>query len=467
MFANTVVASVGSISGRASMTVLPGALAIITVVPTPVTLAVTGTQQFTAVGRDAGGNIVTFTPTWSVVAGGGAITQAGIFTAGAVPGTYTNTVQASNNTLRGFATVTVTVGPLATITVTPNPVTLPATSTQQFVAVGRDASGNVFVIAPTWAIVNGGGSLDVNGLFTAGAVAGTFNNTVRATSGSISGTATVTVTVAPPPPLPAFVNLGTAQTKAIFGSTAVTCGSASTIGTAPGNGDVSNSPAGAWTPGTCTFLGTLDRNTGTSAVTRLDVINAFNILNTTLPRLPANVVAGLGGGAPLVCSAILSPCVYWSGSSIAYRRADARRWGDIRTRCSSSWPAVPSTANCLLHHPAEWRDGEERLLGCRLLFNLKTGSVWQGNILADQSIDMNTGATLLGRALAINGAVTLTTRLTPSPCRNTGARWGRTSVRLQHRSRSWSAARQDFAGRQDGTQVTQSYRRFTCHSEYS
>ena len=40
---------------------------------------------------------------------------------------------------------------------------------------------------------------------------------------------------------------------------------------------------------------------------------------------------------------------------------------------------------------------------------LKTGSTWQGNILANQSIDMNNAATLLGRALAINGAVTLLT----------------------------------------------------------
>ena len=195
VFSNTVVASVGPISGSASITVIPGPLASISVVPNPVTLATGGTQQFVAVGKDAGGNIVPFTPTWSVVASGGAINSAGIFTAGAVAGTYANTVQASNGSLKAFATVTVTVGPLASITVTPNPKTLAAGGTQLFTAVGKDAVGNVIAIAPVWSVANGGGTIDNAGNFTAGGVPGTFANTVTATSGSISGNATVTVTV--------------------------------------------------------------------------------------------------------------------------------------------------------------------------------------------------------------------------------------------------------------------------------
>ena len=197
LFTNTVVASVGNISGSASITVLPGALATITVVPTPVTLAVTATQQFTAVGKDISGNIVAFTPTWSVIADGGAITQAGIFTAGNTPGTYTNTVQASSSSLRGYATVVVTTGPLASISVTPNPDTLISNTKQQFVAVGKDAGGNVISIASTWSVVAGGGTIDGGGLFTAGTTLGTFANTVKATSGTMSGTATVVVKLGP------------------------------------------------------------------------------------------------------------------------------------------------------------------------------------------------------------------------------------------------------------------------------
>lgn len=196
-YANTVVASVGSITGQASITVTAGPLATITVVPTPVTLAVTATQQFTAVGRDASGNIVQFTPTWSVVAGGGAIAQNGIFTAGGAPGTYLNTVQASNNTLKGFATVVVTPGPLASLTITPNPDTLIVRASRQFVVVGKDASGNVLSIAAAWSVVAGGGAIDNAGVFTAGSTPGTYTNTVKATSGSLSATATVVVKVGP------------------------------------------------------------------------------------------------------------------------------------------------------------------------------------------------------------------------------------------------------------------------------
>jgi hypothetical protein len=204
---NTVVATVGSISGNASITVLPGPIATITVVPTPVTLAVLGTQQFTAVGKDAAGNIVAFEPTWSVVAGGGAIAPTGVFTAGGTSGTFTNTVQASNNTLKGFATVIVTPGPLATMTITPNPSTLGVGATQQFTVVGKDAGGNVVAFTPIWSVVAGGGTINNVGLFTAGNTLGAFANTVKATSGTLSATATVnvvagalaTITVTPNP----------------------------------------------------------------------------------------------------------------------------------------------------------------------------------------------------------------------------------------------------------------------------
>src|ERR1700674_3026914 len=83
---------------------------------------------------------------------------------------------------------------VATITVTPNPATLAALSKGQFTAVGKDGLGNVIAIQPVWSVVKGGGTINATGLFTAGAAPGTFTNTVKATSGPISGTATVIVT---------------------------------------------------------------------------------------------------------------------------------------------------------------------------------------------------------------------------------------------------------------------------------
>ena len=192
-FPNTVMVSSGGMSATATVTVTVAPLASITVSPTPVSLGVGTTQQFTAVGRDAAGNIVPITPVWSLTAGGGAVNGSGMFTAGATLGTFTNTVRATSGGLSGTATVNVVGGPLATITVTPDPATLDMGAAQQFTAVGRDASGNVVALSPTWSVTNGGGAINSAGVFTAGQTAGTFSSTVTATSGSLSGSASVTV----------------------------------------------------------------------------------------------------------------------------------------------------------------------------------------------------------------------------------------------------------------------------------
>ena len=168
----------------------------LTVTPTTATLAPGGVQQFTAVAKASNGSVLAVTPTWSVVAGGGTITQTGLFTAGTVAGTFTNTVSVTCSGITVTATVIVTAGPLLTITVTPNP-TLVIGGTQQFTAVGRDASGNVVAITPVWSTVNPPGSINATGFFTAGNTIGTFANTVRATQGTIFGTATVIVIAGP------------------------------------------------------------------------------------------------------------------------------------------------------------------------------------------------------------------------------------------------------------------------------
>ncbi|MDQ2768215.1 MAG: hypothetical protein M3Y30_13795 [Gemmatimonadota bacterium] len=87
---------------------------------------------------------------------------------------------------------------LATITVTPANPTLMAGSTQQFTAVGTDASGNVVAITPTWGLSGGAGTIDGNGMFTAGATTGTFTRAITATSGGVSGSTSVTITAAAP-----------------------------------------------------------------------------------------------------------------------------------------------------------------------------------------------------------------------------------------------------------------------------
>ena len=400
VFTNTVVASVGTIKGTASITVVPGALASITLVPTPVTMAVGANQTFVAVGKDASGNIVAFTPTWTVVAGGGTITQAGIFTASGVVGTYPNTVQVSNNSIKAFGTVTITAGPLATITVVPNPVTMPVNTTQQFVAVGKDASGNASLMTATWSVVSGGGVISPTGAFTAGGTVGTFTNTVMATSGTISGTATVTVTVTPPPPPPpatTLVNLGTAAPNGIMAGLSVTCITGGII-----NANVSISPGNTINGfGPCVITGVQHLADAVAAQGQIDLTAAYNTL-AGLPCPPANaIVANLGGTT--------KPAgVYCTASGIGVTGTlTLDGGGDPNANfVFQAGSSLTTAGNIVLINGAQaknvyWQVGSSATLG--------VSSQWQGNILALSSITMVDNATLLGRALARNGSVTLGT----------------------------------------------------------
>jgi hypothetical protein len=52
---------------------------------------------------------------------------------------------------------------------------------------------------------------------------------------------------------------------------------------------------------------------------------------------------------------------------------------------------------------------------------LGTSTMFAGNILADQSITLNTSATIIcGRAIALNGAVTMDTNVISNNCSNQG-----------------------------------------------
>src|SRR6185436_13933087 len=88
-------------------------------------------------------------------------------------------------------------GQLMTIQITPNPATLAPGATVSFTATGFDAQGSV---VPTpglvWSVVPavGGGSINASsGLYTAGPTPGTYPNSVKATSGTVSGFASVTI----------------------------------------------------------------------------------------------------------------------------------------------------------------------------------------------------------------------------------------------------------------------------------
>lgn len=491
-FTNTVVASVGTLSASGTVTVATGPLASVTVTPNPRTLDAGGTQQFTAVGRDANGNVVAFTPTWTVMTGAsGSINASGLFTAGTTSGTYANAVRAcstaacGSGSTAGFATVTVNTGPLASITVTPNPIAVGTDASQQFTAVGRDANGNVVGILPTWTVdagdaggtilnpsgvytapaavgvgfdtvratvgsisgparvnvtasgalvsisvtpnpanvvVNGsvqmtatgfdasglvvptpglvwsvvppgGGTISASGLFTAGNVVGSFTNSIKATSGTVSGLASANVTAAPTPG--SGPSLGTAETHGLLAGSTFTCVTNGTI----------NADASVW-PGTtntgfppCVITGQTNLGTPGAQTAQNDLTTAY----LALAAMPCGttITSDLGGTT-------LAPGVYCSGSSVGVTGTvtlDGN--GDSNALFVIRAPSTLTTAgNVQLQNGAQaknvfWWVGSSATIG--------TASQWKGNIIALTSITLNDNAVLVGRALARNGAVSLGT----------------------------------------------------------
>jgi hypothetical protein len=395
---STVSVSCSGITATATVTVTPGPLATITVTPNPATLAPGALQTFTAVGRDALNNVVAITPVWTVVNGGGSINaSSGVFTAGPTQGTYTNTVVATSGALSGSATVIVTPTGLATITVTPNPATVQVGTNQQFTAVGRDASGNIIAITPVWSATNPPGTINAaTGLFTAALTTGTFPNSVTATSGSISGSATVIVTSTPPPA--PIINLGSASGFGILAGQSVTCVTGGFVG-----GDIGISPGSTLTGfGPCTLSGVKHLGDPTAATAQGDLTVAYNQA-AGLACPPANNVGttNLGGTT--------KPAgVYCSASSIGVT-------GDLTldgggdpnaTFVFQAGSTLTTAGNIILIGGAQaknvyWQVGSSATIG--------VSSKWQGNILALTSITLVDNATLLGRALARNGSVTLGT----------------------------------------------------------
>lgn len=285
-------------------------------------------------------------------------------------------------------------GSVFSITVTPN-VTLAINATQQFIAVGQDAEGRVVDIVPVWSIVANGGTIDNVGMFTAGSVTGTFPNTVKASDRGISGYASVVVTNSPPPPPP----LGSANTYGILAGSTVTCAGA------PGQ---INADVGVWPGGTttgfppCTITGATHLGDAVAQTAQGDLTTAYNYL-AGLACGTVVTPADLGGRT-------LAPGVYCAATSMGVTgTVTLDGQGDpnaVFVFQIGSTLTTGTISNVALIGGAQarnvwWQVGSSATLG--------TGTTFRGNIVALTSITLVDNATMLGRALARNGAVSLGT----------------------------------------------------------
>ena len=189
----TIVASAGSLSGSATLTVEQGQGLPVRIVVSPPTASITalgGTQQFQASAVDRNGQVVPGVPfTWT--SSDPTVATVSVF-GGLASAISTGTVKitASAGTLSGSATLGVT-QVARSISVTPDSATVATGDSSAFTAVARDANGHVIPgVVFTWSATNASiATVSSSGVAT-GIAGGT--TLVNASTAGVSGSATLT-----------------------------------------------------------------------------------------------------------------------------------------------------------------------------------------------------------------------------------------------------------------------------------
>ncbi len=191
---------------RHLITVKPGKPVSLEVSPSNATIAIQESTQFTGVARDQYGNTVPSTVNWITSASGGSIDSNGVFTAGTIADTFTNTIRASlqspSRELVATASVTIEPGQLSTVELEPTEVSLEIGATQAFTFRAFDEFGNEISNAlNSWTAPTGAGTVDSNGVLTIGTKAGAFAVGIRVdvVKGAARVSATGDVFITPDP----------------------------------------------------------------------------------------------------------------------------------------------------------------------------------------------------------------------------------------------------------------------------
>jgi uncharacterized protein YjdB len=192
-----IVATADGVNGQASITVTVAPVASVTVTFGAASVQVAATMQATATLRDAANNVLT----GRIVAWSSSNTS--IATVNSVTGIVTGvavgtaTIFATSEGITGQAVATVsTTGPVATVIVGLNLISISAGSTTNATATLKDAGNNIVSGTVTWTSSNTAvATVNSSTGLVSGVSAGTAN--IIGTSGSVSGQKTETVTQVP------------------------------------------------------------------------------------------------------------------------------------------------------------------------------------------------------------------------------------------------------------------------------
>ncbi|HEY5489243.1 MAG TPA: ice-binding family protein [Candidatus Limnocylindrales bacterium] len=202
------------------------------------------------------------------------------------------------------------------------------------------------------------------------------------------------------------IGLGTADSFAVLGASAVTNTGPSVI-----NGDLGVSPQSAVTgfpPGIVN--GTIYPQDAVAAQAQADLTTAYNnaagqACNTDLTGKDLGGMTLTAGVYCFSSSAGLTGALTLNAKGVAGARFIFQIGSTLTTASSSTVNLINGAQPCNVF----WQIASSATIG--------TSTSFVGNIMAYTSITMTTGATLQGRALARNGAVTLDTNtITPVAC---------------------------------------------------
>lgn len=187
--------------------VQPGPLARVEVSPKEITVQVQETAKLGVSAFDSFGNEISdVLLSWNTIGPVGSIDDSGLFAAGTQAGSYKGLVNVTaifgEKNRQASYDVTINPGPLSTVALEPNEVSLDIGATQSFTVQVTDQFGNAITDAlVSWSVLAGAGTLDDNQVFTAGTKAGVTLEAIRVdvVQGTARALATADVSIEPDP----------------------------------------------------------------------------------------------------------------------------------------------------------------------------------------------------------------------------------------------------------------------------